>query len=129
MQRVWGGDGDGIIGGAQDDTAWASGRGDMELENFGHGGRSTDVQHGLLDQGRPVDMPSGGMTRTRGNKDSNTGKFHAPPCPGHPGHFGGWKHPSPTVPLMRNSGTLAYTERKAPYHRTVRQGSGEEFEP
>ena len=29
VQRVWGGDGDGIIGGAQDDTAWASGRGEM----------------------------------------------------------------------------------------------------
>ena len=30
----------------------------------------------------------------------------------------------PTVLLMRHADTLSYTERKAPFHRTVRQGSG-----
>ena len=29
---LWGGDGGGIFGGAQDDTDWASGRGETELK-------------------------------------------------------------------------------------------------
>ena len=37
VQGVQVGDGDGIIGGVQDDTAWASGRGDIELKNLVHG--------------------------------------------------------------------------------------------
>ena len=40
VQGVWGGDGGGIIGRAQNDTSWASCRGEMELENLGHGGKS-----------------------------------------------------------------------------------------
>ena len=40
VQGVQGGDGGGIIGGAQYDTAWASDRGDMDLENLGHRGKS-----------------------------------------------------------------------------------------
>ena len=32
--------------------------------------------------------------------------------------------PPPTVTPMRHSGPLAYTERKAPCHRTVRHASG-----
>ena len=31
VQGVWGGDDSGIIGRAQDDIAWSSGRGEMEL--------------------------------------------------------------------------------------------------
>ena len=34
------------------------------------------------------------------------------------------KHPPPTVPPMRHAGPLAYTEQKAPFQRTVRQGGG-----
>ena len=40
VQGVRGGDGERIIGGAQDDTAWASCIEKMELENLGHRGRS-----------------------------------------------------------------------------------------
>ena len=57
VQGVWRGDGDGIIGGAQDDTAWSSGRGEMGLENFGHGGRAADKLCGLPDQDRLAEMP------------------------------------------------------------------------
>ena len=98
MQGVRGGDGGGIVGGAQDDTAWASGRGEMELENLGHGGRAADIPHGFTRQGRPAELTGGGMPRTSGDKDGDAGKFYAPSCPGHRGHFGGSKHPPPTAP-------------------------------
>ena len=54
VQGVQVGDGGRIIGGEQDDTEWASGRGEIELENLGHGGRSADVLHGLPGQGMPA---------------------------------------------------------------------------
>ena len=118
-----GGDGGGIIDGSQDETAWASGRGETELENLVHGGRAADIIHGLPVQGRPADLPGGGMPRTSGDQDGDAGTFSAPACPGYRGHFGGGKHPPPTVPPMQHAGPLAYTERKAPCHRTLRQGS------
>ena len=126
VKGVRGGDGGGIIGGAQDGTTWASGRGEMELENLGNGVRATDAPHGLPRQGRPVGLPGGGMPRMSGDKDSDAGTFYAPTCTGHRGHFGGGKHPPPMVPPMRYAGPLAYTEQNAPCHHTVRQGSGEE---
>ena len=57
VRGVWGGDGGWIDGRAHDDTIWARGRGDMELDKIGHGGRTTDVPHGLIGQGRPMEMP------------------------------------------------------------------------
>ena len=71
-----------------------------------------------------MELPSGVMPRTSGDEDGDAGKFSAPECPGHRGHFGGGKLPPPTVPPMRHAGTLSYTELKAPCHRTVRQGGG-----
>ena len=64
------------------------------------------------------------MPRPIGDKDGNAGPFPAPACPVHRGHFGGGKPPPPTVPPMRHAGPPAYTERKAPCNRTVRQGMG-----
>ena len=119
VQGVRGGDGGGIFCGAQDDTAWASGRGDTELKNLGHGGRAEDILHGLTGQGRPAELPGGGMPRTSGDEDINVGTHSALECPGHRGHFGGGKPPPPTVPPIRHAGPLAYTERKAPFHHTV----------
>ena len=121
-----GGDGDRIIGGAQDDIAWASGRGEMYLGNLGHGGRSADVPRGVLGQGRPAELPGGRMNRTSGNKDGGAGKFYAPACPGYRGRFGGGKHPPPTVSPMRHDGPLVYTEQKVSCHHTEFQGSGTE---
>ena len=89
VQGVWVGDGDRIIVGAQDDTEWASGRGDTELEKLGHRGRDAEIPHGLPCQWRPLELPSGGMPRTSGDKDGNVGTFYAPTCPGHCGNFGG----------------------------------------
>ena len=96
----------------------------MELEKLGHGGRAADVPHGLPGQGRPVDLPGGGMPSTSGDKDGDVGKFYAPACPGHRVHFGGRKDPPPTSPPMQHADPLAFTERKAPCHHTVRQESG-----
>ena len=126
VQGVWGGDGVWIIGGTHEDTTWASNRGDMDMENLDHGGRTADVTHDLTDQGRPTEMPGGGIPRTSGDEDGNAGTFYAPECTGKYGHFGGEKPPPPTVPLVRHTGHLMYTEQKAPCHRTVRQGSGSE---
>ena len=124
VQGVRGGDSGGIFGGAQDDIAWASGRGETELENIGHGGRAADVSHGLPGQGKPAELPGGGIPRTSDNKEGDTGPFYAPACPGHRGNFGGGNPTPPTVPLMQYAGPLAYNERKENCHRTVRQGSG-----
>ena len=65
MQGLNGG---GICGGAQDDSAWASGRGATDLENLGHRGIAVDISHGLPGQGRPAEMPGGGLPRPSGNK-------------------------------------------------------------
>ena len=100
VQGMRGGDGGGIIVGTQDDVAWASGRGEIELENLGHGGRAADVSHGLTSQGRLAELPIRGIPRTSGDEDGNAGTFSAPECPGYRGHFGGRKHPPPTVPPM-----------------------------
>ena len=43
MKVVQGGDGSGIVGGTQDDSAWESGRGATNLEDFVHGGISADI--------------------------------------------------------------------------------------
>ena len=67
VQGVQGGDGGGIFDEAKYDTAWASRRGEMELENFGHRRRATDTFHGLPGQGSPVELPSGEMPRPIGN--------------------------------------------------------------
>ena len=108
------------FGGAQDDTEWASGRGETELKNLGHGGKSADVSHGLPGQQRPAELPGGGMPRTRNKEDGDESAFSAPECPGHRSNFGGWKPPPRTVPPMQHAVPLTYTEWKAPCHCTVR---------
>ena len=74
----------------------------------------------------PAELPGEGMPGRIGDEDGDAGTFSAPACPGHPGHFVGWKPPPPTVPPMRHAGPLVYAERKVPCHRTVCQGGGAE---
>ena len=57
VQGVWVVVGVWIDGGDHEDTTWASGRGEMELDNLGHGGRTADIPHGLPGQGRPAELP------------------------------------------------------------------------
>ena len=56
-QGVRGGYGGWIDGRAHEDTTWASDRGEMELDNLGHGGRTAVVRHCLTVQGRPTELP------------------------------------------------------------------------
>ena len=109
MQGVQGGDGGEICGGAQDDSAWASGRGAKELEKLDHGVRAADVSHFLPGQGMPAELPGGGMPRPSGDEYSNAGTFPTLACHGHRGHSGGGKPTPTTVPLMRHSGLPAGT--------------------
>ena len=46
-----------IDGRVHDDTTWTRGRVEIELEIIGHWRRTTDVPHGLIGQGRPMEMP------------------------------------------------------------------------
>ena len=110
LQGFSGGDDGRIFFGAQDYTAWVSGRGKTELENLSHGGIAVDVSHGLPDQGRPADLPGEGLLRTSGDEDRDAGPFSTLAYPGHRGNFDGGKPTPPMVPPMRYSGTLVYTE-------------------
>ena len=104
MQGVQGGYGGGMCGGLQDDSAWVSSIGVTDLENIGHGGISADISHCLPGKGRTVELPGGGMPRPSGDKDGDAGP--------------------PTVLPMQHAGPPEGTERKAPLHRSMRQGSG-----
>ena len=90
------------------------------------GKRAADISNGLPGQGRPIELPSGGMPGPSGNEDSDAGTLLTLECPGHRGHSGGGKPPPPMVQPMLYAGPLAGTERQAPYHSSVRQGSGAE---
>ena len=59
----------------------------MDLENLGHGEIFADVMHELPGQGRPADLPVGGIPRTRDDEDGDAGTSYAPACPGHRGPF------------------------------------------
>ena len=128
LQGVRGGDGGRIYGESHDDSAWAVGRGATELENPGHRGGATDISNGLPGQGRPLELTGGGMPGPSGNEDGDAGTLPPPERPRHRGHFGVGKPPPPKVHLMRHAGPLAGTERQAPCHSSVRQGSGAEEE-
>ena len=91
VQIVRGGEGGGICGGTQDDSAWDSFRGATELENLGHGGIATDISHGISVQGRPADLPGRGMPGPSGDEDGDAGPFPIPACPVHRGHSRGGK--------------------------------------
>ena len=91
-----------IIGKAHDNTTWVIDREGMDLENLSHSGRNADVPHVLPGQGRPAELPGGGIPRTSGDKDFDAGTFLNRHCPGHRGHFGGGEPLSPTVPSMQH---------------------------
>ena len=78
MRERYGG---GIIGVTQDDTAWAGGRGVVDLGSFGHMRRSADVPDGLPDQGRAADLLSGGLHRPVRDKDGDAYALFQPAFP------------------------------------------------
>ena len=77
-----------------------------ELYNPSHQGRATDISNGLPGQGRPVELPGGGMPGPIGNKDGDAGTLPAPEFPKHCGHSGGGKPPPPMVHPMQHAGIL-----------------------
>ena len=123
---MWGGDVGGIYGESHDDSSWGGGRGATELENPGHGGRSTYISNGLPGQGVPAELPSRGMPGTSGDEEVDAGTLPAPSCPGHSGHSGGGKPPPSTVQPIQHDGPPTGPKQQAPCHSSVRQGSGAE---
>ena len=124
LQGVRVGDDNGIYGKSHDDSAWVGGIGATELENPGYGGRATDISNGLPGQGRPTELPGGGMPGTSGGEDGDAITLTEQVCPRHRGNSGGGKYLPPTIHLMRHAGPPMSTERQAPCHSSVRQGSG-----
>ena len=101
FQGVWGGDGGGIPGDPPDDSARTGSRGTMELENLGRGGRGMGISNGLPGQGRPAELPGGGMPGPSGDEDGDEGAlFTAPACPRHRGHSIREEPPAHTVHMM-----------------------------
>ena len=100
------GDDNGIYGESHDDPAWVGGIGATELENPGYGGRATDISNGLPGQGRPTELPGGGMPGTSGDEDGDAITLPAQACPGHRGNSEGGKYPPPTIHTMQHAGPL-----------------------
>ena len=98
------GDGGGIVGVPQGDTAWAGGIGVMDMGSLGHGRRTPDVLDGLTNQWRAVELPSGGLPRTGRDKGVNADALLQTACPGYRDHLGGGKPPPPKVLTMRHAG-------------------------
>ena len=121
-----GGDGRKIPGESPDESARASSRGTAELEIPGHRGRGTDISNGLTGQGRPAELPGGGMPGPSNDEDGDAGVLPAPAFPRQCGHSRVGKPTPPMMHRMRHAGPPAGAERKSPCHRAVRQGSGAE---
>ena len=103
---MWEGDGGGISGIPQYDTAWTGKRVVMELGSLVHGRRPEDVPDGLPDQGRAAELPCRGLPRTGRDKDGDADAFLQPACPVYCDHLGGGKPPIPKVLTMRHAGTM-----------------------
>ena len=96
------------------------------MDHPGRGDWASDFQYDLPVEGRPAELPSGGIPGQSGDKDGNAGAIIAPACPRHCGDSGGGKLPPPTVRLMRHAGPQAVHELMAPDHGTVYKGDGVE---
>ena len=90
-------EGGGIVGVPQDDTAWAGGRGAMDLGSLGQGRRNADISDGLPDQGRVAELSSGGLLRTSRDKNGDADALLQPACPGYHDHLVGGKPPAETL--------------------------------
>ena len=98
----------------------------MELGRLSHRRRPGNVSAGLTDQGRAEEFPCGGLTRKGWDTDSDADAFMQPECPGHRGHLGGGKPPTPKMLKIRHAGNVAGTQQEAPCHRDVQERGGAE---
>ena len=86
-----------------------------------------DVQYGLSNSGGAEELPSGGMSGTRGDEDSNLGTLFPLAFLGYYGHFvRGKPLPPPTVPPLRHFGSLVFSKQETHCHIPVLQGGGTE---
>ena len=82
----------------------------MELENLDRGGRATDFTNDIPGEGRPAELPGGGMHGPSGDEGRNAGALPVPAFIRHRGHSGGGKPTPPTVRPMIHAIPLAGTE-------------------
>ena len=53
----------------------------MELENPSPGVQATEFPNNIPVEGRPAELPGGGMPGSSGDEDGNAGALPAPTCP------------------------------------------------
>ena len=126
MQGVQGDNGGGIPGESPDESKWEGDGGTTELRKPGCGGRAMDIPNVIPGEGRPAELPGGGMPGPSGDKDGDAGALPALACPRNRGHSGGGKPPQPTVQPMEHAGNPVIPEQQATCHRSVCQGIGAE---
>ena len=91
LQRVVGG---GIPEDSSDESTWEGVEYTTVMEHPGRGGWALDFHNYFPGEGRPAELPGGGMPGPSGDEDGNAGALPAPACPQHHGHSGGEKPPT-----------------------------------
>ena len=81
MQGVQGVDGGGIPDESSDDSILEVGGDMLDMDNPGRGVLAKYFLNEITCEGRPTELPGGGMPRPIGDKDGNAGAFTAPACP------------------------------------------------
>ena len=72
--------GGGISDKSSDDSTWKGGGDTEAMENPGRGGRDTKFPNCFPGEGRPAELPGGGIPGTSCNEDGNAGALTAPEC-------------------------------------------------
>ena len=98
----------------------------MELERLGHWRGDKNISDRLPDQGRAEGLPCGGLPRKGWDTDGDEDTFSQPACPGHCGHLGGGKPPTPKMLTMRHAGPTAGPKLEASQYRDVQEWGGAE---
>ena len=124
MRGLQEGHGSRLAGIPSDEAAWEGKGGQVELELISHGRRrNTNSSDRVPDQERDKGVPSGGLPRKGWDTDGDEDIFLALACPGHRGHLGGGKSPTPKVLTMPHAGPLADPQWKTSRYCDV-QGLG-----
>ena len=93
------------------------------MEKSGRGDRAAEFPNDISGEGRPVELPGGGMPGPSGDEDGNVGALPVPTCYRHRGSSRRGKPPQPTVRPMQHAGTPAGHEQQSPCHSPVCQES------
>ena len=71
----------GIPDESYDDSTWEGGGDTTAMEHPGRGDWASEFQDDLPGEGRPAELPGGGMPGPSGDEDGNAGALPAPACP------------------------------------------------